>query len=199
MQPSFWTLLKGITATAVASLFLCSLNWAAPSDPKNPDGHLENSFVGVKFYLNVDFTAAVNKAADLQGGELGKQMRQVAKYPTFLWLDSIAAVNGALAVAAGAFGAHGLKALLSPNMLAVFETSARYHMYHALAMAIAALAGARFAPALFLGGIVLFSGSLYLLALSGITWLGAITPIGGVLFLAGWVCLAAFALRKSFS
>ena len=115
-----------------------------------------------------------------------------------LWLG-IAAVNGALAVAAGAFGAHGLKALLSPNMLAVFETSARYHMYHALAMAIAALAGARFAPALFLGGIVLFSGSLYLLALSGITWLGAITPIGGVLFLAGWVCLAAFAWRKSFS
>ena len=95
MQPSFWTLLKGITATAVASWLLCSLNWAAPSDPKNPDGHLENSFVGVKFYLNVDFTAAVNKAADLQGGELGKQMRQVAKYPTFVWLDSIAAVNGA--------------------------------------------------------------------------------------------------------
>ena len=113
-----------------------------------------------------------------------------------LWLG-IAAVNGALAVAAGAFGAHALKALLAPDMLAVFETGARYQMYHALAMAIAALAGTRFAPALFLGGIVLFSGSLYALALSGIGILGAITPVGGVLFLAGWVCLALSAFRKA--
>ncbi len=113
-----------------------------------------------------------------------------------LWLG-IAAVNGALAVAAGAFGAHALEARLSPRMLEVFETGARYHMYHALAMGIAALAGIRWAPALFLAGIVLFCGSLYVLALSGIGVLGAITPIGGVLFLAGWMVLAFSALRRT--
>ena len=113
-----------------------------------------------------------------------------------LWL-AVAAVNGALAVAAGAFGAHGLEARLTPDMLAVFETGARYHMYHALAIGLAAIAGARWAAGLFLGGIVLFSGSLYLLALSGMTALGMITPLGGGLFLAGWICLAASALRRA--
>lgn len=113
-----------------------------------------------------------------------------------LWLG-IAAVNGALAVAAGAFAAHGLKAQMSPDMLAVFETGARYHMYHALAMGLAAMAGAGWAPKLFLGGILLFSGSLYLLALSGMTWLGAVTPLGGVLFLAGWIFLALSAFRSA--
>lgn len=113
-----------------------------------------------------------------------------------LWLG-IAAVNGALAVAAGAFAAHGLKARLSPEMLAVFETGARYNMYHALAMGLAALAGMRWSPPLFLGGIALFSGSLYLLALTGIGWLGAVTPAGGVLFLAGWICLAVSAFRAA--
>jgi uncharacterized membrane protein YgdD (TMEM256/DUF423 family) len=113
-----------------------------------------------------------------------------------LWLG-IAAVNGALAVAAGAFGAHGLEAHLSPRMLEVFETGARYHMYHALAMAAAALAGARWAAILFLAGIVLFCGSLYVLALSGIGMLGAITPLGGVFFLAGWICLAVSAFRRA--
>ena len=115
-----------------------------------------------------------------------------------LWL-AVAAVNGALAVAAGAFGAHGLEARLTPDMLAVFEAGARYHMYHALAMALAAIVGAGWAAGLFAGGIALFSGSLYLLALSGATWLGMITPLGGVLFLAGWICLAFSAMRKPFS
>lgn len=113
-----------------------------------------------------------------------------------LWLG-IAAVNGALAVAAGAFGAHALKARLSPEMMAVFETGARYHMYHALAMGVAALAGTRWPPPLFLGGILLFSGSLYLLAISGLNWLGAITPLGGGLFLAGWICLALSMFRST--
>lgn len=113
-----------------------------------------------------------------------------------LWLG-IAAVNGALAVLAGAFAAHGLKARLSPDMLAVWETGARYHMYHALAMALAAMAGTRWAPASFLGGIVLFCGSLYALALTGTAWLGAITPLGGVLFIAGWLWLAVCAFRKA--
>lgn len=117
------------------------------------------------------------------------------------WL-LIAAINGALAVAAGAFAAHGLKARLDASALSVFETGARYHMYHALAMGVAALAGrgparprARAAAALFLLGIILFSGSLYLLALTGNAMLGFITPIGGVAFLAGWILLGLAALK----
>jgi len=110
------------------------------------------------------------------------------------WLG-IAAVNGALAVMAGAFAAHGLKAHLSADSLAVFETGARYHMYHALAMALAALVSARLAAISFMAGIVLFSGSLYLLALSGIPILGVITPLGGLCLIAGWALLAWRAFR----
>jgi uncharacterized membrane protein YgdD (TMEM256/DUF423 family) len=102
-----------------------------------------------------------------------------------------------LAVAAGAFGAHGLRHRLTPDMLAVFETGARYHMYHALALLAVAWAAARWpagsAPLagwLFVAGIALFSGSLYLLALTGARWLGAVTPLGGLCFLAGWAVLA---------
>ena len=119
-----------------------------------------------------------------------------------LWLG-IAAVNGALAVVAGAFAAHGLRGHLPPDMLSVWETGARYHMYHALAMGLAALAaennkeaGSRWSPKLFLAGIVLFCGSLYGLALGGPIWLGPVTPLGGVLLIAGWVCLAISAFRK---
>ncbi len=111
------------------------------------------------------------------------------------------AVAGLIAVAFGAFGAHGLRGRLSPEMLAVFETGVRYHMYHALALLLTAALVAR-APGkailaagwLFVTGIVLFSGSLYLLAVTGVTVLGAITPIGGVAFLAGWAALAISAL-----
>jgi len=109
----------------------------------------------------------------------------------------IGALAGVVGVGLGAFGAHGLRGRLSPEMLAVFETGVRYHMYHALALvAAAALMGrldGRFINAagwLFTAGIVLFSGSLYAMALSGVTIFGAITPIGGVAFLAGWACLA---------
>jgi uncharacterized membrane protein YgdD (TMEM256/DUF423 family) len=105
------------------------------------------------------------------------------------WLG-IAAINGGLAVVAGAFAAHGLKAHYSADALSVFETGARYHMYHALAMAVAALLSARRAAIAFLAGIVLFSGSLYLLALTGIAAMGMITPIGGLCFIAGWALLA---------
>jgi uncharacterized membrane protein YgdD (TMEM256/DUF423 family) len=115
----------------------------------------------------------------------------------------IGAVLGALAVAIGAFGAHGLKAMVTADLLANFETGARYHMYHALAIVAVALVIARdpaapLAPLagwLFLAGIVIFSGSLYLMALTGIRWLGAITPIGGVALIGGWVCLALSAAR----
>jgi uncharacterized membrane protein YgdD (TMEM256/DUF423 family) len=113
---------------------------------------------------------------------------------TFVLIGALAGVVG---VGLGAFGAHGLRGRLSPEMLAVFETGVRYHMYHALALvATAALMGrldGRLLSAagwLFTAGIVLFSGSLYVLALTGIGMFGAITPIGGVAFLAGWACLA---------
>jgi uncharacterized membrane protein YgdD (TMEM256/DUF423 family) len=102
-----------------------------------------------------------------------------------------------LGVAAGAFGAHGLRARLSAEMLAVWETAARYQLYHALALLAVALAAARWpAPGwsaagwLFAAGILVFSGSLYLLALTGVRWLGAVTPLGGLCFLAGWAVLA---------
>jgi uncharacterized membrane protein YgdD (TMEM256/DUF423 family) len=117
------------------------------------------------------------------------------------WL-LIAALMGGLAVVMGAFAAHGLQSLLSARMLAVFETAARYQMYHALAIAMAAFAmrggAARFAhwaALLFLAGIVLFSGSLYLLAFTGMTSLGMITPLGGLSFIAGWTALALAALK----
>jgi uncharacterized membrane protein YgdD (TMEM256/DUF423 family) len=113
---------------------------------------------------------------------------------TFLLIGAIA---GFLAVGLGAFGAHALRARLSPEMLAVFETGVRYHMYHALAIIATALVMSRmsgflvvWAGWLFIAGIVLFSGSLYLLAFTGVTVLGAITPLGGLAFLAGWACLA---------
>jgi uncharacterized membrane protein YgdD (TMEM256/DUF423 family) len=109
---------------------------------------------------------------------------------TFLLVGSLAAF---LAVALGAFGAHGLRTRLSPDMLAVFETAVRYQMYHALAILLTGLIAARMdgwaihaAGWAFTIGIVLFSGSLYLLALTGVPMWGAVTPLGGVAFLIGW-------------
>jgi uncharacterized membrane protein YgdD (TMEM256/DUF423 family) len=115
-----------------------------------------------------------------------------------VWLF-IAALNGFIAVAAGAFAAHGLQGRLDAHALSIFETAARYQMYHALATGIAALASrtsaSQLACAAFLAGIVLFSGSLYLLALSGARILAFVTPLGGVAFLAGWLALAWSAAR----
>jgi uncharacterized membrane protein YgdD (TMEM256/DUF423 family) len=115
-------------------------------------------------------------------------------------------VNGAvaagLAVGLGAFGAHGLRDKVEPRMLEVFETGVRYHMYHALALLAVGWAATRWSSAwlntsgwLFVAGIVIFSGSLYVMALSGARWLGAITPIGGIAFIAGWACLALGVIR----
>lgn len=108
----------------------------------------------------------------------------------------VGALSSLVSVAAGAFGAHALRARLTPELLAVFETAARYQMYHALALLAVAWATTRWPGALavwagwlFLAGTVLFSGSLYALALTGVRGLGAITPLGGVAFLAGWLCL----------
>ncbi|HXE57351.1 MAG TPA: DUF423 domain-containing protein [Gemmatimonadales bacterium] len=112
----------------------------------------------------------------------------------FLALGSLSAF---LAVAAGAFGAHALRARLAPEQLSVFETAARYQMYHALALLAVGWAAGRWPGPLvtlagwsFVIGTVLFSGSLYALALTGVRWLGAITPLGGAAFLFGWICLA---------
>lgn len=115
----------------------------------------------------------------------------------------IGALSGALGVALGAFGAHGLRGRLSADMLAIFETGVRYQMIHALALLAVAFAVARWPAAglaaaagwLFLAGTVVFSGSLYLLAFTGAGWWGAVTPLGGVAFIAGWLCLALAAWR----
>src|SRR5215210_7747088 len=111
---------------------------------------------------------------------------------------SLGAISAFLAVAAGAFGAHALRSCLSPEYLAIFETATRYQMYHALGLVVVAWAVTRWPGALpqwsgwlFIAGTVLFSGSLYALSLTGIRWLGAITPLGGVAFLVGWLCLFA--------
>ena len=108
----------------------------------------------------------------------------------------VGAVAMFLAVALGAFGAHALRQRLSPEMLAVFEVGVRYHVYHALALFAVAWVADRSPGSLaqasgwaFTLGIVVFSGSLYLLSVTGVRWLGAITPIGGTAFLAGWVLL----------
>ena len=120
------------------------------------------------------------------------------------WL-LLAAIHGFIAVAAGAFGAHGLKERLAPEMLTIFETGARYEIYHALALTAVAFASHLFPkPKVwnvagwgFFSGALIFSGSLYALALSGIKTFGAITPIGGVAMLIGWAALGVGALPRS--
>lgn len=115
----------------------------------------------------------------------------------------LGALSAGFGVAAGAFGAHGLKGRLSPDMLAVFEVGVRYQMYHAFALIVAAWVLSKWDSALFIAGgwcfvvgTLLFSGSLYLLSISGVKWLGAITPLGGLAFLAGWACLALGAWKQ---
>ena len=116
---------------------------------------------------------------------------------------AIAAAFGGISVILGAFASHALKERLSDRALEIWETGTKYQMYHALALILVALLLSRFSngstPLVFAGyafitGIVLFSGSLYALSLSGIKILGAITPLGGVAFIAGWICLAIAAL-----
>jgi uncharacterized membrane protein YgdD (TMEM256/DUF423 family) len=119
---------------------------------------------------------------------------------TFVFLGSI---NLFLAVALGAFGAHGLKNRLSEYLLSVYNTGVQYHMIHAIGLIMIGILSQWLAPShlniagwsLFVG-IIIFSGSLYVLSITGIKWLGAITPIGGVAFLVGWVFLAIAALKS---
>ena len=114
----------------------------------------------------------------------------------------LGALSAFIGVAAGAFGAHGLKGRMSAEMLSVFEVGVRYQMYHAFALIAAAWVQATWPSSiviaggwLFVIGTILFSGSLYLMSVSGVRWLGAITPLGGLAFLAGWVCIAWGAWR----
>jgi len=113
----------------------------------------------------------------------------------FLMIGSIAM---ALAVGLGAFGAHGLKEMLTDEMLKIFETGVKYHFYHAIGLLIVGLVAQliphssllQWSGWLMLAGIIIFSGSLYILSVSGIRWMGAITPIGGLCFILGWILLA---------
>ncbi len=122
-------------------------------------------------------------------------------------LAAAAAISGFVSVAAGAFGAHALKAALSPAATGVWQTAVQYQMFHTLALLAVgafpwAATGRRLARAagwLFVGGIALFSGSLYLLALTGLRWWGAVTPVGGTLLLAGWACLGLALLRRRYA
>lgn len=119
------------------------------------------------------------------------------------WALVAAAISGFLAVVLGALGAHDLRGMLDPHAHAVFDTASRYHFVHTLALGAGALAPAAGASRAWsavacwawLAGIVVFCGSLYALALTGVTWLGAMTPFGGVAFLVGWAALAVAALR----
>jgi uncharacterized membrane protein YgdD (TMEM256/DUF423 family) len=115
----------------------------------------------------------------------------------------IGAISAGLGVALGAFGAHGLRTRVSADLLAVFETGVRYQMYHALALLVLALAwtpaSAKVLTAggwLFVVGTIFFSGSLYVLTLTGARWWGAVTPIGGLAFLAGWAMVAMAAIKR---
>ncbi len=114
----------------------------------------------------------------------------------------LGAISAFVGVVLGAFGAHALKQRLDPGMLEVFEVGVRYQMYHAFALMATAWALSHWSGSagalagwFFVGGTVIFSGSLYLLSLTGVRWLGAVTPLGGLAFLGGWLCLAWFAWR----
>jgi len=122
-------------------------------------------------------------------------------HPVFLFLSALSAF---FAVVMGAFGAHALKTILTADMLAVYKTAVTYQMWHALGLGLIALLRyhrpqsslIKYAGWLMFAGIILFSGSLYVLSLSGLKWLGMITPIGGVCFLSAWLLLMIFALRS---
>jgi uncharacterized membrane protein YgdD (TMEM256/DUF423 family) len=118
----------------------------------------------------------------------------------------VGALLAALAVATGAFGAHALAARLTPERLATWETASRYHMYHALALVLLGLAGARWpspllnaAGWLFVAGIIIFGGTVYTLALGGPRWLGAITPLGGLSLIVAWLLFALGVARSAAS
>lgn len=119
------------------------------------------------------------------------------------WFVALGAAAAFLGVAFGAFGAHGLRGRISPEMLAIYQTGVQYHLIHALGLLFVGLylrgtesAAAVWAGWLMVAGVMVFSGSLYALALSGVRALGAVTPLGGLCFLAAWALLGASAMMK---
>lgn len=121
----------------------------------------------------------------------------------FKLFASLGSINALLSVMLGAFAAHGLKSKLTPEMLEIFQTGVQYHFYHALGLLAVALIALHFPDSswvkwsgwLMVAGILIFSGSLYLLSATGVKWLGAITPIGGTAFIAAWVLLTIGILK----
>lgn len=119
------------------------------------------------------------------------------------WFVSLGAISGGLAVLLGAFGAHGLRARITPELMAVYQTGSAYHFYHSLGLVLIGLIATRlpdsvllrWAGWLMLAGVLIFSGTLYLLALTGTGWLGAITPVGGTAFILAWALLALAVTR----
>lgn len=148
------------------------------------------------------FVSAMLQCASNMEHHSGWERPSMTHRPAMLFMV-IGSVCAMLSVAAGAFGAHALKAILEPNRLAVYETAAKYQMYHAFGLMIVAwqireTSDHRLTRAgwLFCSGIVLFSGSLYVVATTGLTWAGAMTPLGGVAFLGGWAILAWTGWRR---
>jgi uncharacterized membrane protein YgdD (TMEM256/DUF423 family) len=160
------------------------------------------SEVGVIPVLCPAFASAMLQCASSMENVPERERQRVMQKPATLFMV-IGSVSAFLSVAAGAFGAHALKAILEPSRLAVYETAAKYQMYHAFALLIVAwqiheTSDPRLTQAgwLFCSGIVLFSGSLYVVALTDLTWAGAMTPLGGVAFLSGWAILAWTGWRR---
>jgi uncharacterized membrane protein YgdD (TMEM256/DUF423 family) len=116
----------------------------------------------------------------------------------------VASLSGVLAVALGAFGAHGLKSRLTPELMAIYQTGVQYHFYHTFALLVCGVLiyggmdsfAMRVSAYSFIAGIIIFSGSLYILAITDLRWLGAITPVGGLAFIVGW-CALAFGIMRS--
>ncbi len=114
-------------------------------------------------------------------------------------------LNAALVVLLGAFGAHGLKTRLSAELLAIYQTGIHYHLFHVLGLLVVGLVATqlpasaylRWSGWLMLAGIILFSGSLYVLSITGLRWLGMVTPLGGIAFIAGWVLFVLAVLKAS--
>jgi uncharacterized membrane protein YgdD (TMEM256/DUF423 family) len=136
---------------------------------------------------------------------LESMVRLIGKERDMLWVR-IGCILMFLGVALGAFGAHALRGRLTVDMLAVFETGIRYHFYHGLGLFVVAWLSETHPSSwinaagwCFFAGVVIFSGSLYVLSMSGVRWWGAVTPIGGVAFLAGWLFLTIASIRSSFS
>ena len=137
------------------------------------------------------------------GDEVGQEIDEVGEEIMERFFAGAGAVAAMIGVIVGAFGAHGLESRVTPADLDIFETGVRYHMYHALGLFAVAWAASRWpsgattlAGWLLIVGIVVFSGSLYTLVLTGQRWLGAVTPLGGLCFMAGWLCLALAAWRQ---